>query len=290
MQNAHHAENPVSYGCFIKQEQSSMIRITPLLCRVTLPVLVISLAGCGFTGGSSALNTGEVYDPGEPVNRGIFAVNQVVDDYVLSPVSRTYRDYVPQPVRRSVGNFTDNLGEPVTLVNDLLQGNVSRAWNTTQRFVINTTVGVVGLFDVGEDLNLPQHQSDFGQTLGVWGVGTGPAVQLPLLGPSNARDTAGRVLSFFANPLSSVPGETFDAINLGATGDAVIDGRANLLEATDVLQETSLDYYASLRSAEHQRRAKLVQDGIRGEVIRSVAPLQPPADPATPSVDGVVVP
>jgi phospholipid-binding lipoprotein MlaA len=243
--------------------------------------MLLGLAGCGFTEQQPTSAAGEVYDPGEPVNRGIFAGNQFLDRNIVSPVARGYRDYVPQRVRSSAGSFARNLREPVVLVNDLFQGNVTRAWNTTQRFAVNTTVGVAGLFEVAEGWDLPHHDADFGQTFGVWGVGAGPSVQLPLLGPSNARDTAGTVLSFVASPLSFVPGSAMSAISMAGTGVRVVDGRANLLETTDSLEASSLDYYATLRSAQAQRRAKLVEEGVQGDVIRSITII--PAEPAPPS-------
>jgi phospholipid-binding lipoprotein MlaA len=242
--------------------------------------MLLSVAGCGFTEQQPTSATGEVYDPGEPVNRSIFAGNQFLDRNVVSPVARGYRDYVPQSVRNSASSFARNLREPVVLVNDLLQGNVTRAWNTTQRFAVNTTVGVGGLFEVAEGWNLPHHDADFGQTFGVWGVGAVPSVQLPLLGPSSARDAAGTVLSFVAGPLSFVPGSAMSAISMTGTGVRVVDGRANLLETTDSLEASSLDYYATLRSVQAQRRAKLVEEGVQGEIIRSITII--PAEPAPP--------
>ncbi len=222
------------------------------------------LAGCGFSGSSTGA-AGEVYDPGEPVNRVIFAGNRVADDYIIAPVARGYRDYVPQPVRRSVGNFVSNFRSPTVLANDLLQGNVRRAWTTTQRLVVNSTAGVGGLFDVAAELDLPPHDADLGQTFGVWGIGPGPAVQLPLLGPTNMRDATGRIVSLVANPLSLiVPGETVSAIGQGTTAAGLVHGRSGQLEATDALQASSLDYYTSLRSVEAQRRRAFVAEGIRG--------------------------
>jgi phospholipid-binding lipoprotein MlaA len=121
----------------------------------------------------------EANDPAEPTNRVIFDGNQWVDRYALQPAARAYQDHVPGGIRNGLRNFSQNLKAPVVLVNDVLQGNMSRALTTTQRFVINTTVGWAGLFDIASGWNLPAHQADFGQTLGVWGIGPGPSVQLP---------------------------------------------------------------------------------------------------------------
>ncbi|WP_458094466.1 MlaA family lipoprotein [Roseomonas sp. WA12] len=251
-------------------------------CRTScLGTALILLSACSSTGASTNAD-----DPAEPVNRGVFAANQFLDRNLVAPVARAYRDSLPQVVRSSVGNFAGNLREPMTLANDLLQGNTTRAWNTTQRFVVNSTVGVAGLMDVASDLDLPRHSADFGQTLGVWGVGPGPAVQLPLLGPSNARDTIGTVVGFVANPLSFIPGGAIAVIGQVGTGARLIDGRAELLDTTDQLERTSLDYYATLRSANAQRRAALVEEGIRGGTGASVTVIpggaETPARPATP--------
>jgi phospholipid-binding lipoprotein MlaA len=205
-------------------------------------------------------------DPAEPTNRAIFAGNQFVDRHALQPVARGYEDHVPGRVRKSIHNFVGNLGQPVIAVNDVLQGNFSRAWNTTQRFAINTTAGGVGLFDVATDWNRPEHSADFGQTLGVWGVGPGPAVQLPLFGPSNVRDGVGKIVGLVANPANFVSGGAATAVGAVSGGLGLVDGRANQLGTTDSLEHTSLDYYATLRSAMAQHRAAVVEEGKAGLV------------------------
>ncbi|MBL6081680.1 VacJ family lipoprotein [Belnapia sp. T18] len=236
-----------------------------LAASLLLPLTV--MAGCASRSGEMVGPTSEVSDPAEPVNRVVFAGNHFLDRNIVAPIARGYRDHVPVPVRNSVRNFSSNLVEPRVLVNDLLQGNVTRGWNTTQRFVVNSTLGAAGLFDVATKWGLPGHQADFGQTFGVWGVGPGPAVQLPLLGPTNLRDTVGTVAGFVANPLSVVGSDIIETVALVGTGAGVIDSRAGALEATDGLEASSLDYYAALRSAQAQRRAALVAEAIRGEVI-----------------------
>jgi phospholipid-binding lipoprotein MlaA len=205
-------------------------------------------------------------DPAEPTNRAIFAGNQFVDRNALQPVARGYEGYVPGGVRRSVHNFISNLGQPAVALNDVLQGNFSRAWNTTQRFAINTTAGGAGLFDVATAWNRPAHSADFGQTLGVWGIGPDPSVQLPLLGPSNVRDSLGTVVGFVTNPTNYVPGGAAAAVGTASLGLGVVDKRADLLSATDSLEHNSLDYYAASRSAVMQQRAALVAEGKAGLV------------------------
>jgi len=224
-------------------------------------------------------------DPAEPTNRAIFAGNKFVDDHALQPVARGYEDYVPGRAQKSIHNFVSNLSQPGIAVNDVLQGNFSRSWNTLQRFVINTTVGGVGLFDVATDWNRPGHIADFGQTLGVWGVGPGPSVQLPLFGPSNVRDSVGKAVDLFTNPTNFIPGGAAATISTASGGVGFIDRRAGLLSTTVPLEHESLDYYAALRSAAAQRRAALVDEGKagavdshKGDVPSALAPV--PAAPA----------
>jgi phospholipid-binding lipoprotein MlaA len=207
-------------------------------------------------------------DPVEPTNRAIFAANKFVDDNALQPVARTYQEHMPSRVQKSIHNFVSNLGQPTVALNDVLQGNFSRSWNTIQRFAINTTVGGAGLFDVATDWNRPGHAADFGQTLGVWGVGPGPSVQLPLLGPSNVRDSVGTVIGLVANPTNFIPGGAAATVSTVAGAAGAVDGRARALSATESLERNSLDYYAAARSAAAQRRAALVDEGKVGDVGR----------------------
>src|SRR5258708_1435149 len=202
----------------------------------------------------------------------------------MEPCVGGYRGSVPDGVRQSLHKFVANLKEPGVAINDTLQANFSRAWNTTQRFVINSTVGGAGLFDVASDWDRPRHDADFGQTFGVWGIGPGPSVQLPLFGPSNARDAVGKAVSFVANPLGFIPGGTMSTIDLAGTGVGAVDGRAELLSVTDKLEQTSVDYYATLRSIEAQRRAAMVEEGKAGGRVNIGPPIPVPdlTLPATP--------
>ena len=130
----------------------------------------------------------------EPVNRAIFKANVAADHAVMKPVAQAYSDHVPEGVQKGIHNVVQNLKEPAVAVNDALQGNVKQAWQSVQRLAVNSTAGVAGIFDVADKLGIPPHKADFGQTLAVWGVGEGPFVELPLLGPSNARDAVGTVV------------------------------------------------------------------------------------------------
>ncbi len=220
-----------------------------------------------------------INDPAEPTNRVIFSGNQFVDRNTLRPVARAYEDYVPDRARRSIHHFVENLEQPTVAMNDVLQGNLSRAWNTTQRFAINTTLGGAGLFDVATGWGRPEHRADFGQTFGVWGIGAGPAVQLPLFGPSNVRDTVGVIAGVLASPSNLITGGTSSAITAVETSGmvlGVVDGRAGMLKTTDALERNSLDYYSALRSVASQSRAAFIAEGKVGSVAKAMdeAPLQ----------------
>ncbi len=204
--------------------------------------------------------TGPVYDPAEPVNRGVFAFNQAVDNYALAPVARGYRQ-LPDFFQQGVHNFSSNFSEPKVFINDVLQGNARRSVNTLGRFAVNTTVGVLGLIDVSDRLGIPRHSADFGQTFGVWGMGNGPIVELPLLGTGNSRDAAGKVLSFLVAPLGDS-----DAVRTLGTVSLVggtLDTRASLLPLTDSLQKLP-DYYSALRNVVAENRAAFVEQGKEG--------------------------
>jgi phospholipid-binding lipoprotein MlaA len=230
--------------------------------------------------GAAAVADTEPADPGsndpvEATNRKIFGANMAIDHAVSKPVVTAYKDDVPADLRHGVHNFVTNLGEPKVLVNDLLQGNMLRALNTTGRFVLNSTVGVAGLFDAAATLGMPHHDADFGQTFGVWGIATGPSVQLPALGSSNVRDSIGMVLGLVFNPLSAIPGGAMVGITTAGAGGAMVDGRADVLDASDALQKGSLDYYATSRSVSAQRRDAMVEDGRAGRIDGMPQPAPP---------------
>jgi phospholipid-binding lipoprotein MlaA len=195
-------------------------------------------------------------DPAEGTNRKIFGFNMAVDRNVTKPVAEAYENHVPDGVRHGVHNFVTNLDEPKVFV----------------RFLLNSTVGLAGIFDVAGSLNLPHHEADFGETFGVWGIGPGPAVQLPLLGASDVRDSVGTVLGFVANPLMQVPGGAITVISAVGAGGGVVDGRAQILDASNALEKNSVDYYAAVRSVTAQRRAALVEDGRIGAIGPKVGP------------------
>ncbi|PIB49056.1 ABC transporter [Pseudomonas sp. 2588-5] len=236
------------------------------LARQAVLLLTVSyLTGCASPAPVTPITrcapvNDSVYDPAEPVNRGVFAFNRAVDDYALAPVARGYR-YLPDFFQQGVHNFASNFSEPKVFINDLLQGNPRRSVNTLGRFAVNTTVGVVGLFDVSDRLGIPRHKADFGQTFGVWGVGNGPIVELPLLGTSNSRDAAGKVLGFLISPLGN--SDTVQTLGTVSLVGGTVDTRASLLPLTDSLQKLP-DYYSALRNVVAHNRAAFVLEGRDG--------------------------
>ena len=203
------------------------------------------------------------YDPLEPVNRVVHGVNGAVDFMVLYPAAMWYRDIAPQPVKTAVRSFVRNIGEPVNALNSLLQGEPDQAADTVQRFIMNTTIGFLGFNDVAADFGIAYHSEDFGQTLGHYGIGGGPYIVLPLLGPSNLRDTTGIAVDYVANPLTwgSRNSDTLDALYLGSLGLTALDARYRTLNQLNELQQTSIDYYAALRSLYRQQRNAAIRSG-----------------------------
>jgi phospholipid-binding lipoprotein MlaA len=218
---------------------------------MALVLLSTTLAAC-----ASALDP---RDPLEPFNRGVYQFNEGLDKVVLKPVAKGYKAVVPPPLRNGVTNVFGNFRDVTTAINDLLQGKISAAVSDVGRVAVNSTVGILGIFDVATRLGLQKHSEDFGQTLGLWGVADGPYLVLPLLGPSNFRDTIGWAGDYFTDPefyLVSHSPETWVAF-----GTRVISIRANLLETEQIFDTAAIDKYAFLRDAYLQRRRSLIYDG-----------------------------
>ena len=243
-----------------------MIRLPlPLLRMALLAGLMLAFQGCATppTDPDALAAFNEANDPLEPMNREIFAFNEGADKYVIKPLAQGYVNVVPAGARRSVRSFLNNLNSPVVLANDIMQGEVQRAGTTLGRAVFNTTLGIGGLFDVATEVGLPYHDEDFGQTLAVWGVGEGPYLVIPILGPSNPRDIVGLVADGFMDPLNWY----LENIHLGYLTyvRAAIDGidkRASVLDALDEIKRTSLDFYATIRSLYRQRRIDEINNGV----------------------------
>lgn len=225
-----------------------------LLNIFTACLLALMLVGC-----ASQANK----DPLEGINRGVYKFNDVTDKAVFKPVATAYKAVAPDPIRRGINNFFNNLGTITSVLNNLLQFKFSNAFSEAGRFVINSTFGVAGFIDVAGMDKIAIHKEDFGQTLGHWGVDSGAYLVLPLLGPSSVRDTTGLVFdSATTDPITYT--HNIGEIRLHNQLRAVqfLDKRAELLDATDLVDEASLDPYAFMRDAYLQRRASQVQDGL----------------------------
>ncbi|MDH5632780.1 MAG: VacJ family lipoprotein [Gammaproteobacteria bacterium] len=222
--------------------------------QLGMAVLLLASSGCATIQGEPA-----PYDPLERLNRTMFDFNDSVDEYVLKPVATGYKAITPEFVRNRVGNFFSNLFEPTIIINDLLQGKIVAAFGDTGRFLINTTMGIGGLFDVATPMGFVKHEEDFGQTLGAWGIPAGPYLVLPFLGPKNLRDGVGWAGDWATGATTHV--EPSSAA-WGAFALEVVDIRARMLGTKDVLQQAAAgDQYIFVREAYRQRRLNLVHDG-----------------------------
>ena len=247
--------------------QLELILKKRLKTQLFLMVLAFSaLAGCAS---APDRNDAEAYseyqainDPAEPTMRAIFAFNQAIDKAILKPVAKTYRDVASERFRNSAHNFLNNLRSPVILFNDILQGDIDRAFTTIARFLINTTVGILGFNDSATDFGFEFHDEDFGQTLAVWRVPEGPYLMLPILGPSNPRDTVGRVVDFLIDPLNIWAKDAGEEWTMPMrTALEAVDFRALHYETIEDLENTSLDFYAAVRSLYRQRRMDEINNG-----------------------------
>jgi len=201
------------------------------------------------------------FDPLEPMNRTVESLNTGLDEAVLRPVSKGYTATIPKEVRSSVTHFFSNLQEPNTIVNDVLQGKVHQGLSDTLRFVINSTVGVVGLFDVATYFGLEKHNEDFGQTLATWGVGQGAYVVYPVLGPNSVRNTPGTVMSYFLDGASYLFMVASPEAVIATTVLKYIDARANIEGLVKMRDEMALDAYVFTREAWKQSREYNIYDG-----------------------------
>ena len=224
--------------------------MNPKIILAATFLAALLLAGCATNGPKA--------DPFEGLNRATFEFNDKVDAAVLKPVAQGYQAITPQFVRSGVSNAFTNIGDVAGAVNSLLQGKPAEAATSAGRFLVNSTLGILGLFDVATPMGLDKHDEDFGQTLGVWGVGSGPYLVIPFMGPTTVRDGTGRFADYYlgwARQVDHIPtrNSTF--------GLELIQVRANLLGAGQALEEASLDKYQFLRDAYLQRRLRAVHDG-----------------------------
>ena len=213
-------------------------------------VIASLLAGCA----AGPATHGEFNDPNESLNRSVHAFNTGLDRVVLRPASQVYGAVVPAPLRNGVNNFAENLEAPGDVVNNILQGRIDQAGNNTLRFAVNVTMGIGGLFDAASFLGLPQGDTDFGETLHVWGAGEGPYVEEPLRGPSTRRDSIGRIVDIFINPFSYVLKPAHAQVASGADALSLIGDRYKFAETIDSVLYDSADSYAQARLLYLQNR------------------------------------
>lgn len=235
------------------------------------PLLVIAAVLLGSVGGcakapvasdpEAVADYNETNDPLEPTNRFVYRINNGLDTVIVRPVAQAYRFLVPSPVRGGIHNVLSNLGTPVQLSNDMLEGKPRRAGDTSMRFVINSTAGVLGIFDFAKDWGYPDHDADFGMTLALWGLPEGPYLFLPLFGPSNPRDAVGRGMNAVMDPFTWVgQGVAVTALNWSRFGMNAVDQRERHLDDVDSIKKTALDPYATFRSLYRQHRQAQIDD------------------------------
>ena len=247
---------------------SALIRYLGVAGVAALGLLLASCATAPADDPDARAAFAEANDPIEPLNRYFFEFNRFIDGVALRPVAEVYDGLVPDFAQDMVRNFLFNLRSPVTLANDVLQAKLDRAQVTAVRIVTNSTLGIGGLFDVAAEWGWEPHEEDFGQTLAVWGVGEGPYLVLPILGPSPPRDTVGSVADYFFDPLDLYAENVDDEwIIYARRGGEIVDFRARNLETFDEIERSAIDLYATVRSLYRQHRADEIRDGGIGPLV-----------------------
>lgn len=233
-----------------------------LFKKLFLGAALISTVGLNACASNDTPNYGEVYDPWEPYNRAVFSFNTGVDYVLLDPLTEAYRFIVPDAFRYAIANFLNNIKSPVYLANELLQGDLEGASLVTKRFIFNTFTGFGGIVDTASWEGMDYEPEDFGQTLAVWGVGSGPYTVLPFFGPSTVRDGFGLIGDYAMDPINwyawNHENTDVDTIRTAAT---VLTVKDQVLDLQKDLKANSLDYYAATRSVWLQRRAVDINDG-----------------------------
>ena len=224
--------------------------------RLVSTIVALGLGAVVVSGCETVNDT--TNDPFEDVNRVIFNFNNDLDNAVFEPVAEVYDEHVPDTIRTAVLNSLRHLKLPVIFANNVLQGDVNGAGKTLSRFATNTLIGFGGMVDTAAKSGLPFRDEDFGQTLAVWGVEEGPYLMIPVLGPMNMRDGAGKFADSYINPLNEIDNTAFEWMHRGV--DAV-NTRAGMLDTLDDLERTSLDYYAAIRSLYRQKRRDDILNG-----------------------------
>ena len=219
-------------------------------------VLCVWVAGCSTTPEAVEQN-----DPFEPINRDVFALNHSLDDRVALPVATFYHSITPGPIREHLHYFLTNLHLPVTFANDVLQGQFHRGGEAIGRFAANSTLGLVGVFDVATGWGMPYHQEDFGQTMGFYGVGEGPYMVVPLLGPTVPRDVVGGIVDHYLDPLGYLKWHHKFYWSWSRSALAFVDARSQSVDTLREIQRSSIDLYATTRSLYRQSRDAEIRNG-----------------------------
>ena len=223
--------------------------------RAATGMLLVMLSACATVDPEYA----DPRDPLESFNRAMFTFNDNLDKYVAKPLAEGYQKITPEPIDRGITNFFANLDEVGTILNNALQLKFGDAFSDLGRLTANSTLGLLGFIDVASDMGLEKHYEDFGQTLGAWGMGPGPYLVLPVIGPSSGRDAVGFAADWFTNPLYYVVEDT--GVSWGLYIVRFVDRRAGLLKTTDILETAALDPYAFMRESYLQNRQNQVYDG-----------------------------
>jgi phospholipid-binding lipoprotein MlaA len=251
------------------------------------PLAAVAVVAASLAAGAAhAANPPRGADPLEKLNRATYAFNDALDRMLARPAAKAYRKVVPETARNAISNAVANLEYPTTALNNALQGKFRDAGSDTLRFLVNSTIGIGGLADPATKFGLPANDEDFGQTLGHWGVPTGPYLVLPLLGPSNFRDASGRVADRYTNARHYIGAGSTE---LALAGVDVLDKRTSLLAADDALRR-AFDPYALVRDAYLQRREYLVRDGDVPEPNYEDEPLEEPIPVDAPPEGGAEPP
>ncbi len=243
---------------YIKAKKNKVLKISSILCCAA----VVLLSGCATTG--TSVQTSEI-DPYEDFNRGVFSFNKVVDEYIAEPIVNAYTWVTPHFVQTGIGNFFSNLKDINVVLNDLMQAKFEQSGEDTGRFLLNTTIGLGGFFDVASEVGLVKHDEDFDQTFAVWGIPQGPYLVLPFLGPTTGRGIGGGILDAAANP-STYVGAPIQLLNM-------LNARANADGSLKLIDEAALDPYVFTRESYLQFRNHLITDG-KSEITDDVLSLE----------------
>ena len=238
-------------------------------------VFSIAVVGCAKVPEKSSLSAAETIkisnnDPLEPVNRVVFSFNNIFDRLILRPIAVVYKGLMPEFIRNRVTYSLNNLSMPITAVNNILQGELRKAGVSTSRFLINSTVGVLGIFDPASSMGLESKNEDFGQTLTVWGVPSGPYLVLPFIGPSNPRDFTGLLSTSLLDPMYQVGGgSTSSSLRSYRMATGAVDFRSQNIEVFDDLLNNSIDHYAAVRSFYSQSRESQAANNMEMDSLDS---------------------